>query len=105
MAKKSVAPMTVDAAIKRAYEYCSRHRHEGHLAFAATYLAAIPQAVSRFPEQPDHVKQTQIEYALGNMAAWKGDEARRVKAVLMAYTKKRQAKATLKPADRKKRSA
>jgi hypothetical protein len=106
MAKKSVAPLTLDAAIKKAYEYCRKNSNVGHLSYAATYLAAIPQAVSMFPDRRDEATRIQLQYALGNMGAWKGDEARRVKAVLTAATKPaKTAKAALKPADRKKRTA
>jgi hypothetical protein len=95
--KRPVAPMTVDEAIKRAYEYCRTHADQGFLRHAATYLAAIPQAVSRFPNEPDHAKEIQISYALGNMSAWKGPDARRVKAVLKAYTVRQEKLRTMKP--------
>lgn len=105
MAKKASAPLTLDAAIKKAYEYCRSHATDGHLGYAATYLAAIPQTVSMFPDRRDEATRLQLQYALGNMGAWKGDEARRVKAVLTAATKPpKQAKATLSttPARRKR---
>ena len=106
MAKKTNAPLTLDAAIKKAYEFCRRNSDLGHLRFAATYLAAIPQAVSMYPDRRDEATRIQLEYALGNMAAWKGPEARRVKAILTAATKPaKPAKAALKSPERKKRSA
>jgi hypothetical protein len=57
---------------------------------AQTYLQAIPRAIEEYGSDGF---ETQILYALANMASWRGEEARDVKAFMRQWlkTKKRTA--------------
>jgi len=71
-------------AILEALEYCTANHEKGHLGYAVSYLQNMDRAVR---EYGDSALPVQLLYALNNMGAWKGEDARRVKAVLKKYTK------------------
>ena len=77
--------MTVDDAVQIAITELSKNPHAGNNGYALTYLKAIDQAVAAFPHEPEHAKQVQILYALGNMQSWRGETAKQVKSVLKSY--------------------
>jgi hypothetical protein len=76
---------TVDEAIQTAIAEMRPIRQRGNIAYALTYLEAIPAAMQSFPNEPEHAKRVQVLYALGNMQSWTGPKAKQVKEILKRY--------------------
>ena len=60
--------------------------------YAQAYLQAIPDAIEGFGSEGF---ETQILYALSNMATWRGDIARETKAFMKQWLKTKQKQRTL----------
>lgn len=71
------ATMNIDDAIKIA-------TREVKDPYAQTYLKAVPKAIEMFGT--DGLK-TQLLYAVSNMQSWRGETARRVKAIIRKFAK------------------
>jgi len=76
------APKEVCRALTMAREACLENPHRGYLAYALSYLDAIPGVAFRSGESG--VKD-QILYALSNLQAWRGPAAREAKRLLEKY--------------------
>lgn len=72
-----VSKETVVEAVKVAIRECSDQ-------YAQTYLRALPLASEQYGNEGVLV---QLLYALNNMASWRGEKAREVKATLRAFCK------------------
>jgi len=68
-------PMTVDEAILAVRDECPD-------TYARSYAGAAMWAATRYGTRG---LRAQVQYALANMAQWRGERARQIKAVLRAY--------------------
>jgi membrane protease subunit (stomatin/prohibitin family) len=76
--------MTVNEAIAAAKKHCEANPSKGYLSYALTYINAIPETMELYGVEG---LKTQIIYILGNLQAWRGEEARTVKKLLNDYAK------------------
>ena len=76
-------PKEVLDAIEAARDYCLAHPDRGYLGEAGIYLSNIPNAIAMGGETG---LKDQILYIRSNLQAWTGEEARRAKKVLKAYS-------------------
>jgi hypothetical protein len=77
-------PQDLTNAIAEAIDYCRANVSRGNLAYALAYLDAMDRAIA---EHGPRVIPVQLLYVLNNLSAWKGEDARRVKAVLKSYAR------------------
>jgi len=77
-----VLPPEVRAALAQALAACRSNPQKGYLRYALSYLEKVHEFAHL---RGKHDAQGQIFYALNNLQAWRGQEARDAKRVLQKY--------------------
>jgi len=77
-------PPDLHGALMHARLYARCNLSKGDLAYAITYIDAIPLAFDEYGRKGIGV---QLLYVLNNLGVWRGDEARAAKLVMKKYAK------------------